>query len=611
MSEFDLTKPQSRSEKIMGKMTKDYSGELDPPQSRVEAYLSKLSEGGGGTGGGSSDGDYVTIGLGFKGNGSDVFYNTFIITKNKMNSIDEIETIGDLYGSGYYFIPSLLSNFETIRLPKSNDVYFVYFTVRGKTNIFFKVAQFIPDKDKIVEISKPILYGFTLNKTGIPYKSHIEWDLNEDGCQNTNGDTTQQFTMDLTTGKPNYGMWKDAFFMPRSCMLRSDGTVAYYLDENDETKKEDGTPSDVGNPDFDGNAMMEFGRDGKLIWTKVELVPDSIPQIFKVFIADRQLDDNYHAWAFHDANGKLVPHFYMPKYNSTLINGKYRSLSGQAKDTASGATFDDRINYAKANGSGWFTETKAQDDLINILLMLMSRSLNLTDVYGGIGVIPGSSNEKTGYTNGKGMFYGTSNGVGVKVFGMENWWGDRIRAYAGHMLIDGVQKIKLTYGTEDGSTVVGYNTTGEGYTSLDGLTFSDGKKPVALPNLRIGHSIEFTGIPDKGTFVPSGEIHWEDDNSSYATNNYQNLIAYGDVSEREDSSGTHYVTTGSKYAITGAWNYFNYKNGNLKYTNSLSIDFTKDASNQYYAPDIDTYITCTPAINELDIEDKYVESGPV
>ena len=26
MSEFDLTKPQSRAEKILGKMTKDYSG---------------------------------------------------------------------------------------------------------------------------------------------------------------------------------------------------------------------------------------------------------------------------------------------------------------------------------------------------------------------------------------------------------------------------------------------------------------------------------------------------------------------------------------------------------------------------------------------------------
>ena len=51
----------------------------------------------------------------------------------------------------------------------------------------------------------------------------------------------------------SYGDWADAFFMPRPCMLRSDGTVAYYLDPNDYTKKADGSSSDVANDNFDGN----------------------------------------------------------------------------------------------------------------------------------------------------------------------------------------------------------------------------------------------------------------------------------------------------------------------------------------------------------------------
>lgn len=42
MSDFDLTKPQSRSEKILGTMTGDYSEDLETPLSRVEAYLLKL-----------------------------------------------------------------------------------------------------------------------------------------------------------------------------------------------------------------------------------------------------------------------------------------------------------------------------------------------------------------------------------------------------------------------------------------------------------------------------------------------------------------------------------------------------------------------------------------
>ena len=47
--------------------------------------------------------------------------------------------------------------------------------------------------------------------------------------------------MDFTNGKFDWGSWRDAFFIPRPCMLRSDGTVAYYLNENNYALKEDGS----------------------------------------------------------------------------------------------------------------------------------------------------------------------------------------------------------------------------------------------------------------------------------------------------------------------------------------------------------------------------------
>jgi len=39
----------------------------------------------------------------------------------------------------------------------------------------------------------------------------------------------------------DYGDWKNMFFMPKPCMLKSNGTVDYYLDENDYSKKKDYT----------------------------------------------------------------------------------------------------------------------------------------------------------------------------------------------------------------------------------------------------------------------------------------------------------------------------------------------------------------------------------
>lgn len=48
--EFDLTNPQSRAEKSLATLTGDYSGDIPAPQSRAEAYLKKLVDGGGATG---------------------------------------------------------------------------------------------------------------------------------------------------------------------------------------------------------------------------------------------------------------------------------------------------------------------------------------------------------------------------------------------------------------------------------------------------------------------------------------------------------------------------------------------------------------------------------
>ena len=49
---------------------------------------------------------------------------------------------------------------------------------------------------------------------------------------------------------------------------------------------------------------------------------------------------------------------------------------------------------------------------------------------------------------------------------MENWWGNQWRRIAGWINSKGTQKIKMTYGQSDGSTVDGYNTDGSGYISI-------------------------------------------------------------------------------------------------------------------------------------------------
>lgn len=285
--------------------------------------------------------------------------------------------------------------------------------------------------------------------------------------------------MNFTTGVFNFGSWENAFFMPKPCMLKSDGTVAYYLDPSDYTKKADGTTaSDVANTSFDGNAMMEWGQNGKKIWLKI--VPSSDGKSANVYIADYQADDDYTDYPFHNCDGDSVDHFYTPIYNGSVISNTMRSLSGQTVSKSLQGTAE--MTAAKANNTGakelWNIECFADRQLINFLLILMGKSTNVQKVFGEGAHTNGSEaiNDTfvTGIHNDKGLFYGTnsgsvaSNSFGncVKVFGMENYWGFQWRRTRGLILANGAMKVKLTKGTEDGTTASDYNTDGTGYKSV-------------------------------------------------------------------------------------------------------------------------------------------------
>ena len=281
--------------------------------------------------------------------------------------------------------------------------------------------------------------------------------------------------MDYVNGKFDYGSWENTFFMPRPCMVLQSGVTDYYLDPNDYTKKEDGTASDIANTAYAGNAMVEWGRDGKRIWYKV--VPDANDITSgTVYICDEQLDESYHAWNFINNQGRLVDHFYTPIYNGSSINdgtnNVMRSISGQAVSKA--LTGTEEITRCQRNNKSsdvlWNTEVISDRILINFLLILMGKSVDTQTVFGN-GVITGSetafNNYVTGALNDKGLFFGYSDQThAVKVFGMENYWGLQWRRHAGYGLKNGNQMLKLTYGQQDGSTVDGYNTDFTGYINM-------------------------------------------------------------------------------------------------------------------------------------------------
>lgn len=262
----------------------------------------------------------------------------------------------------------------------------------------------------------------------------------------------------------NMGDWSKAFFIPKPCVLNFDGTVKGYLQENDFTKLEDGSAAPTLTTE--GNCMMEWPQ----IWLKI--VPDNgDTSSATVHIASYQVDDTYTCYNCYDESGTLKKHFYTPIYMGSIdSSGRLRSVSGQIA-AGQGAAADQRA-AAKKNGTGvgYDIETWVDRQTIIFLLWLIGHSTDTQAVFGaGRGGNRSYSPNKssmisTGTMNTAGLWYGDTQGVtGVKVFGMENWWGNIWRRTIGLGCSNSKQCYKLTPTTIDGSTATSYNTTNTGY----------------------------------------------------------------------------------------------------------------------------------------------------
>ena len=352
------------------------------------------------------------------------------------------------------------------------------------------------------------IYGFKIESTESDPSSNISYAVQYEGENVENYNYTPAY-MDYTNNSFNYGSWENAFFMPRPCMLKNNGTVDYYLNPNDYSKKADGTVSDVANTSYGGNAMMEWGKDGRKIWYKI--VPDSTNNGATVYISDEQVDSGFHAYSFIGSDGTtLNDHFYTPIYNGSVVNSKLRSISSQnIMNNVAGGT---EITYATANGTGYYIETFADRILINLLLMLIGKSTNTQATFGNGHYTGGSQAShllKSGTMNDKGLFYGTNGtGVGVKVFGMENYWGNQWRRTAGYLNVSGTQKYKLT---------APYNDSGSNYTTLsngtpDGTTGGYLSKMIYTED---GAMVSKTASGSNSTFY-TDVFHFNNSQTDYA-----------------------------------------------------------------------------------------------
>lgn len=369
------------------------------------------------------------------------------------------------------------------------------------TDVFTIDTDLFPSNAVIKVHARTPIFGFKINKSVDDRDLAVTY--THDAV------TMTPAHMDFTNDRFDYGSWENVWFIhdARPCALNMDGTVAYYLDPNDATKKLDGTPSDIYyellteapsdwstqwkqyytksgdeytlndqssaptfavgtyykltyNSSFTGNFMVEFPE----VWFK--RYEDASYNY--VEICDHQIDGDWYAFAHTNQDTNYVRNIYLPMFKGKIVHDqvdRLRSVPGVIPGLNTNA--DQEKSAAGMNGMRWQMWDHSSIEMINDLLTLISKSIDSQRAFGyGDG---GSYNPSDTVTSGvlqtgtlvkKGKFYGNPVDVRnrqVKVFGIEGYWNNRYERVQGLLLVNGVYNVRMT---------PPYNFTGSGYIAL-------------------------------------------------------------------------------------------------------------------------------------------------
>lgn len=361
---------------------------------------------------------------------------------------------------------------ETLTLPIATRIRIVCDSVNGFVTPDPVEANAVAGSAKTINIVYKLgtRYGFRRSKNNSSPAGRIEYLF--DAAEK------KPASMGLNTGVFDFGDWEDFVYkVARPVMLKTNGTVDYELDPNNQTlRKDNGLSSDVTNTNYNGNAMVEFFG---FKWVK--RYEDASYEY--VIFSDVQFDEDYHAYAHTGADGKVKNAFYWGMFKGTNVGSKLRSIG--TGSVMVNQTRNTEVTYAMGNGDQYYTIYKSGWDYIADLLTLISKSDNSQAVFGsGRSASNNSVAIAVGSLKDKGPFWGSSNGTSdVKVFWIEGFWGNVWEGMAGMILAGSAGiKVKMT---------PPYNFDGKDYEATN-----------IVPSGTSGGYVNLASVSDKYGYVP-------------------------------------------------------------------------------------------------------------
>ena len=199
----------------------------------------------------------------------------------------------------------------------------------------------------------------------------------------------------------------------KRCALNSDGTVNYFLDPYDSTKKEDGTLAVLDGTD--GNVMVQV----PLFWFKHTLNGN----VHEWWVSDKPLAGfSIHPWFLE--GGVEHPFRYYRAYTCINQSGVLRSVSGVTPTRSQ--TRNTFRTQARANGDGWNLCSWNAVNAIQVLYLTEYCDFNSQAVLGhgnhtgaDYGIVTGQSNVIGNESSGP-----LNNDMWMSYRGIENFYAD-------------------------------------------------------------------------------------------------------------------------------------------------------------------------------------------
>lgn len=372
--------------------------------------------------------------------------------------------------------------------------------------------------------------------------------------------------MDYSTGVFNYGSWNDAFFIQNTkpCIVLNTGAVYHYLNKNNYF-------ANVNNVSVEnyvkGNngycTMVEFPK----IYWKTENLKENLDV---VWISDRKVDEEFECYANKNSYNEEIDRFYVSAFESTMSSSNILSCGDSNKyligTTSSTNKLSIYVNYIKNKNSDyiWSMMRRCDKTIIIFLLILLSKSINCQEKYGNGNVegynysINGKNAIRPGSMITEGMFkgYNVTNGKGVKVFGIENFWGNTVKQIRCSCFKNNNLYIKMVEGLGTKDSYFGVSESDFDFNfNLSDVVNIEMRKMKLIKKMFVGNY----GFFPKELAESDSEVEKYFQDAAYLVNvsssNYA-LEGYGGHNYGGKLRGMNYISNSNMYNVAFTDNFF-------------------------------------------------------